>query len=167
MAVDADFERELHRAMQKPPAGSLFETFADKALRRVDDVLAGRECKWSPDLQATTLLRDLRAHQGASRAVPLTTLAETLHLGVRTIKDLVRDLRLNFGVLICSSREGDAGGYWIAATDIEVEEAMRPLFNQAISELRVVHAMRRGSRTIDETLSQIRLELEKDPAPHV
>ena len=162
MAVDLDFERELHRGMQAPPAGSLFETFAHRALRRVDDVIAGRECPFPPDAKLVQLLVLLRNHQGRGRSVPLFALMERTHDSARGVKQSVHDLRTHFGVLICSDRGGD--GYWIAETADDVEETLKPYRAQALSELRLCLAMQRGTTSIDQMLTQLRLELTESEA---
>jgi hypothetical protein len=157
MAIDTDFERELHRGMQAPPPGSLFETYAHRAARRVDDVIAGRDCPFPPDPEHVQLLVMLRIHQGRQRSVPLLALVERTHSTPRGVKQLVHDLRMHFGVLICSDRGGD--GYWIAADPAEVEETLKPYRAQALSELRLCLAMQRGSITTDQFANQLRLEL--------
>ena len=157
MAVDTDFERQLHRHMQGAPAGSLFETFKDKAMRRVEEILHAGDSRWPLDGAQELFLNLIKKHQGRGRSVPLSEIAGRMHCTPRTVKDIVREMRLNFGVLICSSRGDD--GYWLAANEEEVRESMRPYFAQAMSELRVFHAMNRNVQSIDEMLSQIRLEL--------
>jgi hypothetical protein len=160
MAVDRDFEMELHAAMQPAPAGSLFETFADKARRRVDQVIGGTDCKWMPTEQQRNLLIRLRNHQGRHRAVPLLEISRRMQLPERGVKELVRDLRLNFGVLLCSSRTGD--GYWIAETMDDVDETVKPYYAQALSELRLIFTMRRNAESMDQFLTQLALDLEAE-----
>jgi DNA-binding IscR family transcriptional regulator len=78
----------------------------------------------------------------------------------RVVKDLVQNLRTNFVGQICASRDGEAGGYFLAATYDEVKSAAAPMRRQAIAMLRVVRAMEGPQHNIEEMLGQLRLELE-------
>jgi hypothetical protein len=120
MAVDLDFERTLHRnaARELAPAGSLFDTFANQVMRRVDEVLAGQNCPWPPTPDMRRLLGQLRNHQGADRAVPLAALAERLDVPPRVLKAIVQELRSPLGVQIGSAR-GEDNGYFLCASEIE------------------------------------------------
>jgi|SRR6185437_2401430 len=145
---------------QALPAGSLFDTFADQVLRRVDDVIAGRDCAWAPRVTQVRLLQQLRPHQGKRRAVPLHILMRSLSMNARMVKELVQDLRQSFGVQIGASRDASGGGYYIVATEAESEETVQLMYSQAVTMLRVVHKMRRGRQTAAELTRQVELELE-------
>ena len=162
MAYDLDIERELHSNRQAAPAGSLFETYADKAMRRVDDVLAGRDCPWPPYVQDKHFLRLLKPHQGKARAVSLGELCERLHITPRQCKSLVHNLRLHFSVQIGAERGGEDSGYYLIASAEECAEATGPMYAQAISMLRVVAKMRGGSNQIEQLLQQLRLDLNTE-----
>lgn len=144
-----------------PPEGSLFETFADRVLRRVDDVIAGRNIPWPTKEPQRRLLQLLRSHQGKRRAVPLNAIAERMGMTVRAVKDLVQDLRLSFGVQIGASRDAEGGGYYIVETEDESDESCAQMRAQAITMLRVYHQMKRGRLTLTELLQQIELELKE------
>ena len=165
MAHDRDFELGIynHRA-EAAPAGSLFETFADKVLRRADDVLAGRECPWPPVALEIGFLQLLRTHQGKGRIVPLGLFAERLHTSPREIKKIVQSLCLNFGVQVGRSRDSEDGGYYLIATYEESVESTEQMLRQATSMLRVVSKMRGGRDGIDSLLTQLRLDLTQEAA---
>lgn len=163
MPVD-DLDRTVYSsnassAASLPPEGSLFETFADRVLRRVDDVIAGRNCAWPTKEPQRRLLGLLRGHQGKRRAVPLGLICERMGLTPRAVKDLVQDLRMSFWVQLGASREADGGGYYLAATAEESDESTAQLWSQAITMLRVVHIMRKDRQSKQEMLMQIELEL--------
>lgn len=146
------------------PTAPLFETFADRALERMDDVLSNRGCKWSASYDQKTFLGLLRAHQGRARVVSLGEIGERMRMSPREVKDMVQDLRLNFYVPICASRDGESGGYFLAATLAEIDDSNRPMLRQAITMLRVCKAMRGPDYTVAEVLGQLKLELEKEEA---
>jgi hypothetical protein len=142
----------------------LFTTFAERAMLRVDEVVMNRDCKWPISVAQYELLKQLRVHQGIARAMPLGELCERLKLTPRQVKDLVQDLRLNFGIQIGASRDSEAGGYYIAANLKEIEESIQQMWNQAITMLRVCKAMRGPQCTAQELAGQVRLHLEKEVA---
>jgi biotin operon repressor len=157
-----DLDQTVYSSAQPlPPEGSLFDSFACKVLRRVDDVIAGRRCQWAPTPAQGLLLRLLRPHQGKRRAVPLETVRERMHLSARTVKELVQDLRTNFGVQLGASRDAEGGGYYLVATEAESDESTAQMRAQAITMLRASHRMRRDRETLSELLQQIELELKE------
>lgn len=127
-----------------PPEGSLFDSFAHKVLRRVDDVIAGRNIAVPTKEPQRRLLGLLHGHQGKRRAVSLSEIAGRMGLSVRAVKDLVQDLRMSFGVQLGASRDADGGGYYLVETEGESDESTALMFAQAITMLRVVAQMRRG-----------------------
>lgn len=146
------------------PTMPMFETFADRAQERIEDVLSNRGCKWPASYDQKTFLGLFRAHQGRARVIALGEIGERLRMSPREVKDMVQDLRLNFYVPICASRDGDSGGYFLAATLAEIDDSNRPMFRQAITMLRVCKAMRGPDYTTAEVLGQLRLELEQEEA---
>jgi hypothetical protein len=140
----------------------LFTSFAERAMARVEDVIQDRECPWRITMPQYELLALLCGHQGIGRSVPLAAICERMQLRPREVKDLVQDLRLNFGVQIAASRDGETGGYFIAATQQEIEDSISAMWKQAITMLRVCRAMRGPQHTVHELLGQVRLELEQE-----
>jgi biotin operon repressor len=156
MPIDPEF---AYTSQQHSTAGSLFETFADRVLMRVDDVIAGRNIPWPTKEPQRRLLQLLRPHQGKGRAVPLMTIALRMGMTSRAVKDLVQDLRMSFGVQLGASRDAEGGGYYLVATEEESDESTAQMFAQAITMLRVVAQMRRGGR--GALLAQIEMELRE------
>jgi hypothetical protein len=148
-----------------PQSGiDLFTTFADRVMLRVDEVLSNRECKWPPSEDQRRLLGMLKSNRGRENARPLGEICDRLRLTPRIVKDLVQDLRVNFFVQICASRDGSAGGYYLANNQQEVAESTRQMWNQAITMLRVCRAMRGPNHDLAEMLGQLRIELEMETA---
>lgn len=156
--MPTDHEERIY-STRPEPEGSLFETFADRVLRRAEDVIAGRNCAWPTKEPQRRLLGHLRSHQGKGRAVALTYIAATMGIPQRAVKELVQDLRVSFGVQIGASRDAE-GGLYLVATEAESDESSAQLFSQALSMLRTYYAMRRGRQTIAEMTQQIELELK-------
>jgi hypothetical protein len=156
MKTDPEF---AYSTQQHSTAGSLFETFADRVLLRVDDVIAGRNIPWPTKEPQRRLLMLLRDHQGKRRAVALNAIAQRMNLQPRAVKDLVQDLRMSFGVQLGASRDAEGGGYYLVATEEESDESTAQMFAQAITMLRVVAQMRRGGRSA--LLAQIEMELKE------
>ncbi len=143
-------------------SANLFETFADRARRRLEAVLCDEECPWPITPEQRRVLEYMSYHQGRERVMALGELAERLRVTPRTIKELVQDLRLNFRVAICASRDANAGGYFLAATYAEVEESIAPMLHQAVTMLRVCQAMRGSESSVHELLGQLCIALEKE-----
>ena len=166
MAQDLDFERSIysHQAAAAPStAGTLFETYGDRVVRRVAEVLNCERCPWPPTSFEMGLLFLLGSHIGRANSVPLNQLAELMHLDARKIKEMVQGLRLNFGVQIGALRTRD-GGYYLISSDEESLESHSYLVNQAVSMLRTARALR-PQQTIAELAGQLTLELGKE-LPH-
>jgi hypothetical protein len=139
----------------------LFTTFADRVVRRVEEADANQNCKWPLSEDQRTLLRLLRPRLGRDKALPLGDLCERMKLTPRSVKDLVQDLRLNFGIQIGASRDSNAGGYYLISSEEESIESTTQLLHQAITMLEVVRVMR-GHQNILELLGQLRLKYEKE-----
>lgn len=133
----------------------LFDSFAAQVISRTDDVLSTADLS----AKAHRLLVVLRAHQGAARAVPLDELMHELSLGDRSVKALVQDLCLTHGIQIGRSRQLPSG-YFLVASEDEAIESTRPMYAQAMTELRVIWRTRRGAASIRQFLQQISLDLD-------
>ncbi len=156
-----DLDRTVYSTAQPDTPGTLFETFADRVLRRVDEVIAGRNCAWQPNAHQVEFLRLIRSHQGKRRAVALTLIAERMQLSQRSVKELVQDLRMSFGVQVGASRDAGAGGYYVVETEAESDETCSVMWSQAMAMLRVYYQLRRGRQTLAEMTAQIGLELKE------
>jgi hypothetical protein len=146
--------------MPSHPQDDLFTTFAERVMRRAEEVDANLHCKWPISEDQRTLLRLLKPRQGRDRAIALGDLCERMRVTPRIVKDLVQDLRLNFGVQIGASRDSQAGGYYLIATEAESVESTTQMLHQAITMLEVVRVMR-GHATVLEMLGQASLNLEE------
>lgn len=134
---------------------------ATQALRRIDEVLAGTDCPWpamAPELQ---LLVVLKSHVGRQDIIQLAQLVELLSVSERAVKAMVSNLRLNFRVQIGSSRDSEAGGYYVIATAEEARDTVRPLISQALAMLKVARIML-GRHAMNEIFGQLRLKLGLD-----
>lgn len=160
--MSTDLDQTVYSSPVRQLEGSLFDTFADGVLRRVDDVIAGRNVAWETKEPHRRLLELLRGHQGRRRSVPLAALCARMYMQPRAVKELVQDLRASFGVLICASRDAEGGGYFLAETEAEAEESIGLLYSQALAMLRVVSQMRHGRQTTAELIHQIELDVTKE-----
>jgi DNA-binding IscR family transcriptional regulator len=142
---------------------TLFTTFADRVMDRVDEVLSNRECKWPPSEDQRGLLGMLKARRGRERAMPIGEISERLKITPRQVKDLVQDLRLNFRVQIGASRDSNEGGYFLGNTREEMVVSSTQMLHQAVTMLRVVSVMRSEHDT-EDLITQIRLALTKEVA---
>ncbi len=140
---------------------SLFTTFAERVLLRVDEVDANQNCKCPLSSDQRTLLRLLRPRQGRDKAISLGDLCDRMRVTPRAVKDLVQDLRLNFGIQIGASRDSNAGGYYLIANADEASESTNQMLHQALTMLKVVCVMR-GHRTVLEMLGQDNLNLNQE-----
>lgn len=102
-------------------------------------------------------LRIVADRKGLARAISIGELAERLKTSPREIKACVRDLRLVFRVRIGSSRDGEAGGFYLIATKQELLDTVRPFVRQAQSEFEIVKALCEPHE-LAELEGQMRLE---------
>lgn len=85
------------------------------------------------------LLRLLKV--GKENATPTAELASLLKIDIRTIRNLVRSLRLKHGIAIIGGRETGAKGLYIPSNDTERLEGIRALENQANEERKTITAL--------------------------
>lgn len=85
------------------------------------------------------LLRLLKI--GKENAVPTSEIATLLKIDVRTIRNLVRNLRLKHGIAIIGGRETGSKGLYIPANDTERLEGVRALDNQVNEERKTITAL--------------------------
>lgn len=156
MTVESEIERSFqHQA----PAGSLFETFGEQVVRRVQDVLTGRDCLYPIGVRETLVLHVLLNHRGEDRAVARAVWVQRLGIQDRILRELVQSLRQDFGIAIGTAKDG---GYFLIATREEFDDTIRSLTLHAVTTLRVAKGMSGGHH--DELLQQLRLQLSgKEP----
>ncbi len=142
MAVDRDFEHELHTG-SAALAGTLFETRASRIQNRVDEIMAGRNCDTPPTGDQIALVRELRSRVGEHRAIDIGTLAARLRCNEREVRDLVSQLRRGYGLQIGAPHKGQlgGGGFYLIETDEEMEATIGPMRANAVNTLRTVLAM--------------------------
>ncbi|MGT2832981.1 hypothetical protein [Streptococcus halotolerans] len=85
------------------------------------------------------LLRLLKV--GKENATPTAELAGLLNIDIRTIRSLVRNLRLKHGIAIIGGRETGGKGLYIPANDTERLEGVRALDNQVNEERKTITAL--------------------------
>lgn len=163
MATDLDFERQIHQTRPAAPlVDDLFTTHADRALRRLEAVLDGREIPEAISEAQRAFLKLLRRHQGKAHALPQAQICAMLKLDARQVRNVVQDLRVKYGVEVGASRDADGGGYYLISTDAEGEESTAVMYQQAVSMLRTVLVMRGGKQSVDELLKTIRRALTEE-----
>ena len=81
-------------------------------------------------------------HMGKLKAIPIARICATTGLAEREIKAIIATLRRTpYRVPIASSRDGKAGGIFLAETDDERREAAEYMVRQAYSELELAGDM--------------------------
>ncbi len=119
--------------------GSLFETAEDRAVARAYEMLRGDDVRLSA--RQIALLRIIADRRGAARAVSVADLARQFNTTPREIKGDVRDLRMDFGLRIGSSRDQEAGGYYLITSKAELLATVTPMLHQLRSEAALIRAM--------------------------
>lgn len=104
------------------------------------------------------VLRAIRGHNGAASAIPIRAIAAGAGLDIRTIKSVVRALRMSFHLPIGSSKHGEAGGYFLMVTEADVALWASDVLAQVRAEISVLKAAAGRKRAI-ELAGQIREEL--------
>ncbi len=141
---------------------NLFTTFGERVLLRAQEVLDNRNCAWPAEEDAKRLLGTLLARCGVRNAISRAELRERLHLNDRTIRELVHELRVSFGVQIGSSR-GEDGGYYLMDDEADCLESSQTMIRQGVAIIRAGVAMRGPKRDVVEVLGQISLALGETP----
>jgi hypothetical protein len=144
--------------------GTLFESQEDRdreggmrTIAHVEDVMIAGYRGVMLTARQRSLLYIVADRKGLARAISIGELAERLKTSPREIKACVRDLRLVFRVRIGSSRDGEAGGFYLIATKQELLDTVRPFVRQAQSEFEIVKALCEPHE-LAELEGQMRLE---------
>jgi hypothetical protein len=107
-----------------------------------------------------TVLRRIRYHRGAKNAITIREITASTKFDERTIKGIVRKLRLSFQLPIGSNKHGSTGGYFIIVTAEDLSCFLAGPLQQIQAELQVVHAVG-GSQAARELLGQLQLEVKE------
>ena len=126
--------------------------------QRVAEVLAGRQGKYALPPEALRLLKLLRWHCGAARAIPLREVAEKLSLGDRELKEMAKVLTEDFGIPVGARRQRPYG-YFLCVTAEDLELAAQVYIHELISLARRIRALR-GPQMVEHAFAQARLHLE-------
>jgi hypothetical protein len=138
----------------------LFSDFGDRVQRRLDQVLRNEQCKWPATHDERELLHALSGKRGPRFAVERSYLVSRLKLNDRAIRDMVHNLRLNFGVQIGASRV-EGGGYYLMNDEADALAASEQMIRQGVATIRAGIAMRGGRHDEVELLGQISLALNQ------
>ena len=117
---------------------------------------------WTLDEAEARVLALLRVRRGRAQAIKVEDLATLvgaggsgLGTGGRQVQDVVKRLREQHGVPICSAA-GRPAGYYMAATADELEACYREHRSKALSTLKAMAAIKRVG--LAELLGQLALE---------
>lgn len=103
------------------------------------------------------VLRRLRFRRGLANAINIRELKEATGIGPRFLKEIVRNLRLNFCLPIGSSKRGSEGGYYLMVT-IEDEAAwVNDVLSQVRAEVQVLRAAVKKRESL-ERIGQLAME---------
>ncbi len=98
------------------------------------------------------VLHTLQSHVGANNGVTAEQLGKALGINKRTVRTHVTELRLE-GIAVCGH---PTTGYYIAATDADIEATCSFLRSRAMHSLTLESRLRRV--TLPELLGQMRLK---------
>lgn len=145
---------------------SLFTEPRELRIQAIDNdilaLLSGRSggplgLRLSDDERA--VLTMIRYRRGADNAIKLADIHERTKLNVRTIKEAVRTLRMNFHLPIGSSKRAETGGYYLMLSAEDRAIWSRDVLDQVRAQLEVLRAAN-GRQAALEALGQLRTELE-------
>lgn len=106
-----------------------------------------------------TVLKVLRYHTSVANAITIAQLSEKTKLNAREVKEIVRRLRLGFGLPIGASRSGSSGGYYFILTDEDRRLFKTQFMQQIKAELEVMRVVCTAEET-RELLGQLTLEVQ-------
>ncbi len=98
--------------------------------------------------------------KGRARAVSVRDLAEQTHISERQIRDVVRTLIMQHGILVASAVD-DPPGFFIAQTREEIIAATRSLRHRGIMILARVAKLQKSSLELVFNLGRLEFEGEK------
>ena len=143
---------------------SLFPESQEAAIARLDseirDLLFGHSggpLGLKLDQGEIAVLRAIRQSRGLANAVNLREIQRLSGLDVRSIKGIVRVLRMNFRLPIGSCKHATDGGYYLMITDADRAAWAKDVLDQVRAELGVLRAAA-GHRAGLELLGQLHME---------
>jgi len=108
-----------------------------------------------PDSRGEEILR-LIIDRDAHNPITIREIREATGIGVREIKELVRELVMVYHQPIVG-RRGAPCGYYYATTAADIEQACKPLHGELVALARRIHAIA-GPKRLREWLGQMRIE---------
>lgn len=106
----------------------------------------------------------IRYRRGMASAINLRDIQRRTKLDVRTIKQAVRTLRLNFHLPIGSSKSSESGGYFLMITPEDRAIWRRDVLDQVRAQVDVLRAADSHQSAL-EALGQLREELLSQADP--
>jgi hypothetical protein len=141
------------------------ETQIDMEIRRLDaDILcllvgrAGGPLGLTLGQDEKAVLEMIRYRRGAKNAIPLRDIQQRTKLDVRTIKQAVRTLRMDFHLPIGSSKSSESGGYYLMITADDRAIWRKDVLDQVRAQIDVLRAAN-GRQAALEALGQLCEEL--------
>lgn len=146
---------------------SLFPESEQTVAERIDSTVlmlltghAGGPLGMSLGDKEKVVLTLLRYKRGLKNAVSIREIQEKTRLSPRTVKEVVRGLRVNFALPIGSSKSGKVGGYYIVITPEDARSWGKDLFGQVRAEVAAFRAAI-GPEITAELVGQLSLEVRK------
>ena len=103
------------------------------------------------------VLRAIRYRRGLANTIAIAELQQITKLSARQIKEVVRNLRINFRVPVGSSKRANAGGYYLIITPEDRAAWVKDVLDQVRAELAVLRAAAGPQATL-ELLGQLHME---------
>lgn len=113
--------------------------------------------------QERSVLRALRTRIGRANTITIEELRKIVNLDPRTIKGVVRSLRINFHLPVGSSKHTSDGGYYLMVSQEDRALWVATVTEQIRAEAAVVRAAA-GKMEAREMLGQLSLEANDDAA---
>jgi len=132
----------------------------DNEMRMLLFGYAGGPLRMTLDEDEKRVLRHLRFARGLANTVSIRELTEKTQLDARSIKQIVRTLRVNFRLPIGSSKRANGGGYYLMVTDADRAAWRKDVTDQIRAEVEVLRAADGRSAAL-EVLGQLSLEVQK------
>jgi len=105
------------------------------------------------------VLRHLRFVRGVANATPIRALEQKTNLKPRQIKQIVRTLRLDYGLPIGSSKNSTGGGYYLIVTREDQQAWVKTFLDQIRAEAEVLRAAAPYQDSL-ELIGQLALEVK-------